>query len=59
MPRIEIDHDEAGNGTGDDADSGLGPTGEPGVHLVHVGAPVLKFFPAYQRALVTSPDRDD
>jgi hypothetical protein len=59
VPGINIEHDEAGKGTGDDAYPGLRPTGEPGPRFFQARAPVLKFLPANQRTLVAAPDRDD
>src|SRR5206468_3150210 len=59
MPQIEIDHDEARDGTGHDTDPGVGPCAKPAARLLLTGAPELEFLPADERALVPRPDRDD
>src|SRR5262245_24714220 len=59
VPEIDIDHDQAGDRTGDDADAGIRPCAKPATSLGLTCTPVLKLLPPDERSLIARPDRDD
>jgi hypothetical protein len=59
MSRVDIDHDQAGDGTGHDSDAGLWPLAKPAACFRLAGMSMLKLLPADQRSLISCPDRDD
>jgi len=58
MSRVDIDHDQAGDGTGHDSDASLRPLAKPAARFRLTGVSMLKLLPADQRSLISCPDRD-
>src|SRR2546428_3276706 len=56
---VHIDDNQAGDGTGHNADASLAPSIKPGSRFRLTGMSVLELLPADQRSLVAWPDRDD
>jgi hypothetical protein len=59
MPDVDVDHDQAGDGTGYDPDPGLWPRPIPAECFRLIGMSVLKVLPSNQWSFVSGPDRDD
>ena len=58
MPHINIEHDQAGDHTRHDGDTGIGPCAKPVARFRSCWTPMLKLLPPEERSLVTGPDRD-
>src|SRR5438552_8584908 len=59
VSRVDIDHDQAGDGTGHDSDASPRPLAKPAARFRLTGMSMLKLLPADQRSLISCPDRDD
>src|SRR5439155_8011311 len=58
MSRVDIDHDQAGDGTSHDSDASLRPLTKPAARFRLTGVSMLKLLPADQRSFISCPDRD-
>src|SRR5438034_1181756 len=59
VPHIDIDDNQAGDGTGHNADASLGRSAKPGAGFGLGRTSLLKVLPADQGSLVSSPNRND
>src|SRR5438128_5596436 len=59
VSHIDIDDNQAGDGTGHNTDAGLWPCAKPGAGFRLSRTSVLKVLPADQGSLVSSPNRND
>src|SRR5438445_12911856 len=59
VSHIDIDDNQAGDGTGHNADASLGPSTKPGVRFRLCRTSMLKVLPADQGSLVSCPNRND
>src|SRR5439155_24846651 len=58
-PHIDNDDNQAGAGTGNNADASLGRSAKPGAGFGLGRTSLLKVLPADQGSLVSSPNRND
>src|SRR5207245_11547102 len=59
VSHIDVDDNQAGDGTGHNADASLGASGKPGARFRFAGMSVLELLPADQWSLVAGSDWDD